>query len=152
MTLNRLILISVILFWGGLSVVKAEEGIIQVQSQSSVEETANRLEAILKEKGMTLFGRVEHSAEAQKVGIELRDTVLLMFGNPQVGSLLMACQQAVALDLPLKVLIWQDEQQRVWLSYNDFEYLKARYQITGCEETLSKMEKGLEMMVKLSAE
>ncbi|MEM9511403.1 MAG: DUF302 domain-containing protein, partial [Cyanobacteria bacterium P01_E01_bin.48] len=85
----------------------AAEGLVNVQSEFDVEETANRMESILEEKGLTLFNRIKHSEAAAGVRIELRDTELIIFGNPKVGSPLMQCQQSVAIDLPQKALIWE---------------------------------------------
>ncbi len=87
----------------------AVEGIIDVKSNHSVMETANRLEKILKQKGMTIFNRIPHSVNAAKIGVVIRDTELFIFGNPKVGGPLMKCQQSVAIDLPQKVLIREDE-------------------------------------------
>jgi uncharacterized protein (DUF302 family) len=121
----------------------AEEGMIHVLSSFSVQKTADRLENILSEKGMTIFKRMNHSEGASKVGIELRDTVLIIFGNPKVGSPLMKCQQTIAIDLPQKALIWEDEKANVWISYNDPSYIKNRHKVTGCEDVFSKVEKAL---------
>ena len=123
--------------------VMAAEGVINVKSDFSVEETANRFERILNEKGMTIFQRVRHSDGAANVGIELRETELFIFGNPKVGSPLMQCQQSVAIDLPQKALIWEDGDAQVWISYNDPRYLEQRHEISGCEEVISKIEKAL---------
>jgi uncharacterized protein (DUF302 family) len=123
--------------------VAAADGVVNVQSAFSVQETADRLENILQEKGMTIFYRIKHSEAAAGVGIELRDTELIVFGNPKVGSPLMKCQQSVAIDLPQKALIWEDEEAKVWISYNDPEYLQKRHNISGCEEVISKIEKAL---------
>lgn len=132
------------------SAANAAEGMNNVKSGYSVEQTANKMAVVLEEKGMTIFSRINHSAAAQKVGLELRDTILLIFGNPKAGTLLMQCQQTVAIDLPLKALIWQDEKDQVWISYSDPRYLEQKHDIKGCETILSKMEKGLEGMVKLA--
>jgi len=129
----------------------AAEGMIDVKSDFNVEETANRLEHILNEKGMTIFGRVKHSDGAANVGIELRPTELFLFGNPKVGSPLMQCQQSVAIDLPQKALIWEDSEAQVWISYNDPRYLEERHQISGCEEFLSKIEKALSGITRTAA-
>ncbi len=129
----------------------AAEGVIDVQSSFTVAETANRLEHVLQEKGMTIFDRVEHSQAAGKIGIEMRDTVLIIFGNPKVGSPLMKCRQSVAIDLPQKALIWQDEKGIVWVSYNDPRYLERRHEITGCEEVIAKIENALADIVKAAA-
>jgi len=117
----------------------AAEGVISLQSQHSVTLTADRLVGLLESKGMTVFNRIDHAAAAQTVGIELRPTTLVIFGNPKVGSPLMQCSQTTAIDLPQKMLIWQDEKQQVWISYNDPAYLKNRHQITGCDEVLKKV-------------
>lgn len=125
-------------------------GMINVESSLSVEETADKIEHVLKEKGMTVFNRIEHAKSAEKVGIELRDTVLFLFGNPKAGSPLMKCEQTVALDLPQKALIWQDEASKVWVSYNSPDYLAQRHGIKGCDENLSKIAKALAGIVNLS--
>lgn len=131
--------------------VNAADGLIHVQSVFSVEETADRLESILKKKGMTIFNRIKHSESAGKVGIELRDTELIIFGNPKVGSPLMKCQQRVAVDLPQKALVWKDDKARVWISYNDPRFLEKRHNITGCEEVISKIEKALAGIAKAAS-
>ena len=121
----------------------AADGVIDVRSEFDVQETANRLEHILNEKGMTIFQRVKHSDGAANVGVELRPTELIIFGNPKVGSPLMQCQQSVAIDLPQKALIREDSDGQVWISYNDPRYLERRHEITGCEEVIAKIEKAL---------
>lgn len=129
----------------------AANGVISVQSDFDVEETADRLENILKEKGMTVFNRIDHSEGASSVGIDLRDTVLLIFGNPKVGSPLMKCQQVAALDLPQKALIWKDAEDAVFVSYNDPNYVQMRHNISGCEEVLQKIENALSTFTKAAA-
>jgi len=93
--------------------VAAAEGLVNVQSAFNVEETADRMESALKKKGMTIFNRIKHSEAAAGVGIELRNTELILFGNPKIGSPLMKCQQSVAIDLPQKALIWEDDKANV---------------------------------------
>ena len=121
----------------------AADGVITIPSVFTVSETVDRLQSILGEKGMTIFNRIKHSESASKVGIELRKTELIIFGNPKVGSPLMKCQQSVAIDLPQKALIWEDDKAQVWLSYNDPRYLAVRHNISGCEEVVEKIEKAL---------
>lgn len=121
----------------------AAEGVITIQSNFDVEETANRMERILKEKGMTIFNRIKHSEGASSVGIEIRDTELLIFGNPKVGSPLMKCQQIIAIDLPQKALIWKDTADVVHISYNDPRYLQSRHNVSDCEEVFTKVGKAL---------
>ena len=123
--------------------VYAADGMIDVESSFGVEETGDRLVNVLKEKGMTIFNRVKHSDAAKNVGIKLRETELIIFGNPKVGSPLMKCQQSVAIDLPQKVLIWKDSEGKVWISYNNPGYLEKRHNISNCKEVISKIEKAL---------
>lgn len=129
----------------------ALDGMINISSVNNVGETTDRLETILKEKGMTIMNRIRHSAGARGVGVELRDTELLIFGNPKVGSPLMQCQQSVAIDLPQKALVWEDDSGAVWISYNDPAYLKKRHNIKGCDVLLGKISKALAGMVKAAA-
>ena len=129
----------------------AAEGLINVQSDFSVEETTNRLENILNKKGMTIFNQINHSDAAKKVGVALRETRLIIFGNPKVGSPLMQCQQSVAIDLPQKAIIWEDNQSKVWISYNDPRYLEKKHHIIGCDEVITKVEKALSGITKAAA-
>jgi len=131
--------------------VAAADGVINVASAFNVKETADRMESILNEKGMTIFKRIKHSEAAGKVGIELRETELIIFGNPKVGSPLMKCQQSVAIDLPQKALIWEDDKAKVWISYNDPRYLEKRHNISGCEEVITKIEKALAGITKAAS-
>lgn len=121
----------------------AVDGVVNVASPYSVEETANRFEAILNKKGMTIFKRIKHSEGAKKVGIKLRDTQVIIFGNPKVGSPLMQCQQTIAIDLPQKAMVWQDATNQVFISYNSPSYLKERHQVKGCDEIFVKITKAL---------
>ena len=106
------------------------EGIISKASKYSVAETLDRVESVLRTKGMTVFARVDHSGEAEKVGLNMRPTQLLIFGNPKGGTPVMVAAPLAAIDLPLKALAWQDDDGKVWLSYNDPEYLKKRFGLT----------------------
>jgi uncharacterized protein (DUF302 family) len=104
-------------------------GIISQPSPHSVTETIDRLEAVLQAKGITIFARIDQQAEAEKVGMSLRPTQLLLFGNPKAGTPLMVAEPTIALDLPLKVLAWEAADSKVWLSYNDASYLKQRFSL-----------------------
>jgi uncharacterized protein (DUF302 family) len=104
-------------------------GMVDIPSRYSVPETLVRLEAILKQKGLTIFARVDHSGEAAKVGMEMRPTHLVIFGSPKGGTPLMVAAPSLAIDLPLKALAWQDAAGKVWLSYNSPEYLQQRHGI-----------------------
>jgi uncharacterized protein (DUF302 family) len=110
--------------------VKTGEGIISKASKFSVPETLDRVDALLRSKGIKIFVRVDHSGEAEKVGLKMPPTQLLVFGNPKGGTPVMLAAPTAAIDLPLKALAWQDGEGKVWLSYNDPEYLKKRYGLT----------------------
>ncbi|WP_263365846.1 DUF302 domain-containing protein [Edaphobacter bradus] len=102
-------------------------GLITLPSPYSVPETLDRLETILRQKNVNIFTRVDHSGEAEKAGLHMPPTQLLIFGNPKGGTPIMLAAPLSAIDLPLKALAWQDAEGKVWLSYNDPQYLKARY-------------------------
>src|SRR6201987_2541926 len=102
-------------------------GIIDNLSHHSVGETVERLRGILQSKEVTLFALVDHSGEAEKVGMKMRPTKLLIFGSPKAGTPLMLAAPSVAIDLPLKILVWEDAQGKAWVSYNSPEYLKSRH-------------------------
>src|SRR5437667_11325366 len=104
-----------------------DTGIIEKPSNHSVDETVNRLKHLLHSQGVTLFALVDHSGEAEKVGMKMRPTKLLIFGNPKAGTPLMLAAPSIAIDLPLKVLVREDSQGKVWVSYNSPEYLKQRH-------------------------
>ena len=108
-------------------VVEKHAGIINKPSNHTVDETVNRLKGMLKAKGVTLFALIDHSGEAGKVRMKMRPTKLLIFGSPRAGTPLMLADPHAALDLPLKILVWEDGEGKVWLSYNSTEFLKERY-------------------------
>ncbi len=121
----------------------AAEGMISIKSDYGVKATADRLVQELQSKGVTVFKRINHAEGAKSVGIVLRPTVLVIFGNPKSGTPLIMCQRSVAIDLPQKALIWEDSQGQTWLGYNDPYYLALRHQIQGCEQPLERMSKAL---------
>jgi len=104
-------------------------GIIDISSKHSVDETVEKLKAILQAAGVTLFAVVDHSGEAQKVGMKMPPTKLLIFGNPRAGTPVMLAAPSSAIDLPLKILIWEDPQGKVWASYNSPTYLQSRHSL-----------------------
>jgi uncharacterized protein (DUF302 family) len=105
----------------------AADGLISVSSSFGPKETMDRLEAEIKARGMTVFARVDHAAGAAEVGLPLRPTVLLIFGNAKAGTPLMQANQAIGIDLPLKALVLEDASGKVWLSYNDPHWLAHRH-------------------------
>lgn len=107
--------------------IEKGEGIVTIPSHHSVNQTVNKLKQILQAKSVTVFALIDHSGEAAKVGMTLRPTKLVIFGNPKGGTPLMLAAPTVAIDLPLKILVWEDDQGKVWISYNSPQYLQARH-------------------------
>ncbi|MCV2402454.1 DUF302 domain-containing protein [Marinomonas sp. C2222] len=119
--------------------VNATESLLKYESPYSVQETADRFVSIASSKELTIFTRINHQENAEKAGLKLRPTQVIIFGNPKVGTPLMQCAQDVAIDLPQKILVSQDSEQKVWLSYNNPEYLKTRHKIVGCDAVIGKV-------------
>jgi len=106
-----------------------DRGIIDTPSNHSVDETVEKLKGILQAKGVTLFALIDHSGEAETVGMKMRPTKLLIFGNPKAGTPLMLAAPSSAIDLPLKILVWEDDQGKVWVTYNSPAYLQERHSL-----------------------
>lgn len=122
--------IALILLLTPFQVLAADDGVTKRESRYSVPQTLDRLESILKERGITVFARIDHAAEAKKVGLELPPTQLLIFGNPRAGTPLMAAHPTIAIDLPMKALAWQDASGKVWIGFNGADYMSKRYGLT----------------------
>ncbi|MBB3107142.1 uncharacterized protein (DUF302 family) [Psychrobacter luti] len=131
-----------------MTAINAEKGLVTMQSNHSVQDTADKLAAIIESKGMKVFARVDHQKNAQSVDLTLRPTQVIMFGNPKAGTPLMNCEQSVAIDLPQKILISEDADKKVWLSYNNPEYLKNRHNMKGCDTQLANIAKALDGVSK----
>lgn len=112
-----------------MSVPVFDNGIVTVPTHHSVEQAADRLAALIEAKGLILFARIDFAADAQRAGLDLQPSQLLVFGNPRAGTPLMQAAPTLALDLPLKVLIWRDLTGQVALSYNATDYLQARHDV-----------------------
>ena len=125
----------------------AVDGLTTLASSRGPEETMNKLEAEVKAKGMTVFARIDHAAGAANSGLSLRPTELLIFGNAKAGTPLMRSVQTMGIDLPLKVLVWQDASGRTWLSYNDPSWLAKRHGL-GVEPTVGTMAATLDAMAR----
>ncbi|MEO1348251.1 MAG: DUF302 domain-containing protein [Cyanobacteria bacterium J06635_15] len=119
------------------------QGLIILESPYSVEETATRLQTLLGNNGITVFAEIDHAAGAAGVDLTLLPTQVIIFGNPLVGTPLMQCSQSVAIDLPQKALIWQDDVGQVYLGYNDPRYLAERHNLVDCEEAIARVEGAL---------
>jgi len=111
-----------------MSLIKGN-GIVEIASNHSVDQTVEKLKAILQAKGVTLFALVDHSGEAEKVGMTMLPTKLFIFGSPKAGTPLMLAAPTIAIDLPLKILVSEDSQGKVWISYNSPEYLQERHNL-----------------------
>ena len=108
---------------------KLSAGVVTIPAHQSVDQTVRKLQGILQAKGVTLFALVDHSGEAEKAGLSMPPTRLLIFGNPKAGTPLMLAAPTIALDLPLKILVWEDAGGKVWVSYNSAAYLAERHHL-----------------------
>jgi uncharacterized protein (DUF302 family) len=106
-----------------------DNGMAHLSSPYDVPETIKRLDSVLQSRGLAIFARIDHSGEAKKVGLKMRPTELIIFGSPKAGTPLMVAAPTLAIDLPLKALVWEDASGKVWVSYNTAEYLKQRHNI-----------------------
>jgi uncharacterized protein (DUF302 family) len=107
----------------------AAEGLVVKPSRHGVADTVTRIEATLRTRGVTLFARIDHAGEAQKAGLSMRPAQLLIFGNPKAGTPVMSAAPTAAIDLPLKALVWEDTEGKVWVGVNSADYLAKRHGI-----------------------
>jgi uncharacterized protein (DUF302 family) len=121
------------------SSVRADAGLVEVKSAHDVKETVARLEAALARANVTVAAKIDHAAAAAKVGEQLPPTVLLVFGNPKLGTPLMRCAPTAGIDLPLKALVRDDGKGHVTLTYSDPAWIAARHGAKGCDEVVKKM-------------
>ena len=103
------------------------KGIVDVPSNHSVDQTMEKFKGILESKSVTIFALIDHSGEAERVGLKMPPTKLLVFGSPKAGTPVMQAAPSIAIDFPLKILIWEDGQRKVWVSYDSLEYLQERH-------------------------
>ncbi len=132
-------LLTIALYLFCVVMAMADNGTINVKSAYDVRTTADRLEEALNKKGMTIFTRINHAEDAQKVGKQLPPTELIIFGNPNEGTPLMQCSQSIAIDLPQKALIWKSRDGQVWYTYNDPTYLAKRHHLSDCKKELEEI-------------
>jgi uncharacterized protein (DUF302 family) len=121
----------------------ADADLVTLPSAHSATETVERLKSLLSQKKIQVFADIDHAAGAQKVGLSLRPTRLLIFGNPQAGTPLMQSQQTIGLDLPLRVLVWEDEAAKVWLTYHRPAFLAERHHVLGHDDAVKALGAGL---------
>lgn len=131
--------------------VQAADGIKTIESKYSVKQTLNRLTATLTKKGIRVIARVNHAAAAKAADMKLPPTELLIFGNPKLGTPLMQTERSIALDLPMKVLAWEDKDGTVKVSYTTPETLKARHNVSGRDEIFGKMSNALGALTAAAA-
>ncbi|WP_126457158.1 DUF302 domain-containing protein [Sulfuriflexus mobilis] len=136
--MKKILLLGIMLMMSSMAVAD-NQGLINKKSHHSVKVTLDRLENALKEKGITIVTRWSHDAGAKKIGIPLRPTELLIFGNPKLGSHMFTSNQTSGIDLPLKALAWEDKKGQVWLTYNDPKYIANRHGIKDRAEIVKKM-------------
>ncbi len=139
----KTIVLVFLLFMSLTASAAAQGGLVSRKSTHDVDTTANRLESALKEKGVTVFARIDHAAGAQRVGQTLKPTLLIIFGNPAMGTPLIQRSRSIGIDLPLKALIWEDKAGQVWFTYNAPDVLVHRHGITEMGEAIQKMELAL---------
>jgi uncharacterized protein (DUF302 family) len=128
----RALAISLSILLGALPPARAADGLVVVESPFPAKETMDRAEAVVRQRNLIVFARIDHAAGAAKIGKVLRPTELLMFGHPKGGTPFMECAQTVGIDLPLKLLVWEDAEGRTWLGYNDPGYLAQRHGVADC--------------------
>jgi uncharacterized protein (DUF302 family) len=135
---------------GDSGMMAEKNGMISKKSKYSVKETLDRLEAALKKKGITIALRWNHAAKGKSVGIPIRPTELLIFGNPKLGTNFFTSKQTAGIDLPMKALAWKDKDGQVWLTYNDPSYIAKRHGITDREAVVKKMTGALDKLTSVA--
>jgi uncharacterized protein (DUF302 family) len=121
---------------------------VMLSSAHSAADTVERLKALLAKKGIRLFAHIDHAAEAHKAGLRLRPTQVLIFGNPQAGTLLMQSRQTIGLDLPLRALVWEEEAGKVWLTYHPPKSLARLHQVLDRDDAVTSLQAGLAALAR----
>lgn len=134
-----------------LATAQAANGMITVKSAFSVDQTTQRLEQTLRAKGASVVASVDHAAAAANVGLPLRPTRVVIFGNPRAGTPLMQCEQTMGIDLPQKALVWEDAAGQTWIGYNDVSYLAKRHDLRQCQAAIKTNAAALESIVRQAA-
>jgi uncharacterized protein (DUF302 family) len=129
----------------------AAEPLVTVESKLSVKDSLDRLASTLEQRGIKVAARIDHAAGAKAAGMDLAPTEVIMFGNPKLGTPLMQANPAIAIDLPMRVLAWQDKGGKVWIGYTAPETLKVRYGISGQDETFKAMTGAIDGLAKAAA-
>ena len=154
----RWILLFGILLLFGLSALGGEKeksvvkGLVTLKSDQPMPQTLADLQQAISRKGLTLFTIIDHAANAEKSGLTLPPTKVVVFGNPELGTSLMQASRTMAIDLPQKMLLWEDGEGRVWLAYNDPSYLARRHVITDQDKVIERIGSTLEELARSAAE
>lgn len=149
--MRKLLSVLLLCAMSSFAVAADENGLISKPSTHSVKVTLDRLEALLKKKGITVVARWSHDAGAKKVDMKLRPTELLIFGNPKLGTPLMQSDQRMGIELPMKALAWEDKKGQVWLSYNDPAHMSGRFGVKDCPAVIKKMSGALGKLTSKAA-
>jgi len=128
----------------------ADADLVTLPSAHGASETVESLKSLLAQKGIQVFAHIDHAAGAEKVGMSLRPTQVLIFGNPQAGTPLMQSQQTIGLDLPLRVLVWEDGAGKVWLTYRRPEFLARRHHVADHDEAVKALDDGLAALARVA--
>ncbi|MFP4515909.1 MAG: DUF302 domain-containing protein [Desulfovibrionales bacterium] len=126
-------------------------GLVTLKSNQSMEQTVEALKKAIQDKGLTLFTTIDHAANARNAGLQLPPTKVVVFGNPTLGTPLMQAQQTIGVDLPQKMLVWENGEGQVWIAYNDPEYLARRHGVSGKEEIFTKIAGALDGLARAAA-
>jgi len=148
---KRVVVLAMCGLFGTGAIAGDVDGLVKKKSMHSVAVTLDRLEGALKKKGIGVVARWKHSEKSKAVNIPMRDTELLIFGNPKLGSHLMTSQQTVAIDLPMKAIAWKDVKGQVWIAYNDPMYIARRHGVKDRPEQLKKMSGALSSLTSIAA-
>jgi len=148
----RKAVLAVVFLVVGFNAWAGPAGMVSKPSRHPVPETMDRLVAVLQAKGMTVFARIDHAGAAEKAGLSMRASQILIFGNPKGGTPLMVAAPTVAIDLPLKALAWEDADGKVWLGYNSPAWLKERHGVRGTAAAIAALEKALDAITDKALE
>lgn len=138
-------------FGWAVATAHAADGLVAVKSAFNVDQTAQRLEQALRAKGAGVVASVDHAAAAAKIGLQLRPTRVVIFGNPRAGTPLMQCAQTMGIDLPQKALVWEDETGQTWVGYNDVSFLAKRHNLRQCEAAINANAEALASIARQAA-
>lgn len=150
--MNKLTFLLIVLLFTGTKLKAQNDTLTKVKSQHAFEKTVEKLQTILSEKGLKIFATIDHAKGAESVSMELRPTTLILFGNPAIGTKLMQCDQRSGIELPMKYLVWEDEDGNVWIGYSEPTLLQTKYILEGCDATIAKMSGALSKFAGMAAQ